>query len=136
MNNICLMGRLTKNPELKTTSTGVEFCVFRIAVDRRYKSDTGEKVTDFIDCKAWRKTAVFVDRFFDKGKMIAVCGEMQVDEYTDKDGNQRKWVYVNVENVDFCGSKSDGGAEPAPAPAPSVQNMSELTDDEDGELPF
>ena len=145
MNNICIMGRLTHDPELRNTSSGVEVVNFSVAVDRKYKSGD-EKVTDFIDCQAWRQTAVFIDRYFNKGKMIAVTGSLQTENYTDKNGNKRKKVYINVESVDFCGSKSDNdGGQSAPAaysaPAPaqaapsSAPNLDVQMDDDD-ELPF
>ena len=134
MNSICITGRLTKKPELKTTSTGIEVCVFCVAVDRRYKDANGEKVTDFIDCKAWKGTAVFVEKYFDKGKMIAITGDLRVENYTDKDGNKRKWVYVNVDAADFCGSKSDS-SEPA-STAPSTPAGTIDIEDDDEELPF
>ena len=143
MNNICIIGRLTHDTELRNTASGIEVLNFSIAVDRKYKSGD-DKVTDFIDCHAWRQTAVFIDRYFTKGKMIAVTGSLQTDNYTDKSGNKRKKVYINVENVDFCGGKSeDGGsgqatqvAYSAPAPSPdSVPNLDVAMDDDD-ELPF
>ena len=133
MNSICITGRLTKKPELKTTSTGIEVCVFCVAVDRRYKDANGEKVTDFIDCKAWNGTAVFIEKYFDKGKMIAITGDLRVENYTDKDGNKRKWVYVNVDAADFCGSKSDS-TEQASTASSTPASVLDIEDDE--ELPF
>ena len=134
MNSICITGRLTKKPELKTTSTGIEVCVFCVAVDRRYKDANGEKVTDFIDCKAWKGTAVFVEKYFDKGKMIAITGDLRVENYTDKEGNKRKWVYVNVDAADFCGSKSDS-TEPASTASIASAGVIDIVDD-DEELTF
>ena len=105
MNKIILKGRITADIELKTTQSGVEYCSFTIAIDRRVGKES-EKVTDFIHCKAWRQTAVFVDKYFSKGKEILLDGGMQVDKY-EKDGENRTYTYVNVNNVEFCGGKSD-----------------------------
>lgn len=107
MNKTILKGRLTGDPELKTTTSGIEYCTFTVAIDRRVGRDS-EKVTDFIPCKAWRQTAVFVDTYFSKGKEILLDGAMQVDKY-EKDGENRTYTYINVNNVEFCGGKSDNG---------------------------
>ncbi len=143
MNNVCLMGRLTRDPELKTTNSGKEVCNFSVAVNRRYKPQDGQEA-DFIDCQCWGGTAVFVEKYFQKGKMIAVQGEMQTRKYQDRNGNNRVAVYVNVNAVDFCGGKSeDGGsgqaaptAYSAPAPAPSAASSLDVAMDDDDELPF
>ena len=107
MNKTILKGRITADIELKTTQSGIEYCTFTVAVDRRVGKDS-EKVTDFIPCKAWRQTAVFVNTSFSKGKEILLDGSVQVDKY-EKDGENRNYTYVNVNSVEFCGGKSDGG---------------------------
>lgn len=134
INNSVLMGRITAEPELKKTQTDVSVMNFTIAVDRRYQPQGEEKKADFIDCVAWRNTADFISRYFRKGQMIAVVGELQTDVYTDKDGNKRKKVFISVENVSFCGSKTESGSEPnTPTPPPDDIEFDDVTDDE---LPF
>jgi single-strand DNA-binding protein len=109
INNAVLMGRLVATPELRATTNGVEVTSFTIAVDK-YAKQGEEKKADFIDCVAWRQTAVFVSKYFQKGSMIAVTGAIQTRTYEDKDGNKRKAVEIVVGNASFCGSKSDSGA--------------------------
>lgn len=112
--NICaLMGRICHDLEVKTTTNGVFVLRFRLAVDRAYTPKGEEKKTDFIDCLAWRNTAEFIDRYFNKGSMIAVVGSIQTSEFTDKDGNKRKQVEVVVDNASFCGGKQDSAVEAA-----------------------
>ncbi|MBQ3904244.1 MAG: single-stranded DNA-binding protein [Eubacterium sp.] len=143
INTVALMGRLTYEPELKTTASGVSVLRFQIAVDRNYQRQGTERQADFIDCVAWRQTAEFVSRYFHKGSLIAVEGSIQTQNYTDKDGNNRKSVEVVANNVSFCGSKNDGAGAPAQAfeqPAPSYasaqsSDFEEIVDDED-DLPF
>lgn len=112
INNVVLMGRLTAVPELKTTQSGISTIRFGVAVERRYNKQGEEKQTDFIDCVAWRQTAEFISKYFNKGSMIAVVGSIQTRSYEDKNGNKRKAVEVQVENVSFCGSKSESGNNP------------------------
>ena len=158
LNKIILMGRLTRDPELRHTQTGTPVASFSLAVDRDFKDKTtGEKATDFIDIVAWRQTAEFVSRFFTKGRMAVVEGRLQLRDWTDKEGNKRRSAEVVAENVYFGDSKRDaeGGGSyggsygggysapaapsaPAPAPyatAPAPDQFAEL-DDDDGELPF
>lgn len=111
MNSVILMGRLTADPELKTTSNGINYCRFTVAVDRPYKTGE-EKKTDFINCVAWRNTAEFVSKWFEKGKMIAVQGSIQTGNYTNNDGVKVYTTDINVDKVHFCGSKSDSGSAP------------------------
>lgn len=106
INNVSLMGRLTATPERKTTTSGKAVTSFCIAVDRRYTPQGEERQTDFISCTAWGKTAEFVCKWFGKGDMIAVIGEIQTRNYTDKNGNNRTAVEVVVGQVSFCGSKN------------------------------
>ena len=148
MNSICLMGRLTGDPELKTTSNGVSVTSFSVAVDRAYRSKDQERQTDFINCVAWRNTAEFISRFFHKGQRIALQGSLQSRKYTANDGSQRTVYEVVVDNAFFCESKG-GNAGGAPSydsqipvyseakPAFSTANSGDFEDiltDED--LPF
>lgn len=115
-NKIILMGRITHDLELKTTPNGIAACQFRIAVDRNYQKKGEEKVTDFFNVACWRGTAEFVTKWFGKGRMILIEGEMQTRQYTDKNGNPATWYEVNAERVCFTGEKKDD-AQPAAAPA-------------------
>lgn len=109
INKVILMGRLTADPELRQTTTGISSCNFTIAVDRGYKSANGEKQTDFIRCQAWRQTAEFVSRYFSKGKMIIIEGGLQNNNYTDANGVKHYSFVVNAESVHFGESKSSEG---------------------------
>ena len=112
LNHIVLMGRLTRDPELRRTGSGIAVASFSVAVDRDFgKNENGEKETDFIDCVAWRQTGEFVSKYFTKGRMIVVSGRLQVRSWTDKDGNKRRTAEVVADNVYFGDSKreSDGG---------------------------
>ena len=158
LNRIILMGRLTRDPELRHTQTGTAVASFSLAVDRDFKDkSTGEKSTDFIDIVAWRNTAEFVSRYLTKGRMAVVEGRLQMRDWTDRDGNKRRTAEVVADNVYFGDSKRDGegtGYAPAPAyggysapaapaaPAPGAYSapmggdqFADLSDD-DGELPF
>ena len=112
LNHIVIMGRLTKDPELRRTGSGVAVGGFTVAVDRDYKPDGGERETDFIDCVVWRSTAEFVSKYFAKGSMVVVSGRLQVRNWTDKDGNKRRTAEVVADNVYFGDSKRriDGNA--------------------------
>lgn len=105
INSVVLMGRLTAEPELRSTTSGISITRFTIAVNR-YSKD-GEDKADFINITAWRKTAEIVSKYFRKGSMIAVQGSIQTDNYTDRDGNKRKSFQVVANNVSFCGSKAE-----------------------------
>lgn len=108
LNHIAIMGRLTRDPELRVTGSGISVANFSVAVDRDFSGkDGGEKETDFIDCTAWRKTAEFVAKYFTKGRMIVVSGRLQTSSYTDKDGNKRRSVIVVADNCYFGDSKKD-----------------------------
>lgn len=147
LNKIILMGRLTRDPELRRTGSGTAVTSFSLAVDRDFKSQSGEKETDFIDIVAWRSTAEFVSKYFTKGRMAVVEGRLQIRDWTDKDGGKRRSAEVVADNVYFGDSKRDGagdyGAAPAysapsrPAAAP-VSGHSDFAEigEEDGELPF
>ena len=108
LNRIIIMGRLVRDPELRTTQSGVAVTSFTLAVDRDFKSrDSGEKSTDFIDVVAWRQTAEFVCKYFTKGRMAVAEGRLQIREWTDKDGNKRRTAEVVADNVYFGDSKRD-----------------------------
>lgn len=107
LNHITVMGRLTKDPELRRLQSGTGVASFTIACERDFSGKDGEKETDFIDCVAWHKTAEFVDKYFSKGRMAVVSGRLGIRNYTDKDGNKRKASEVTVENIYFADSKKE-----------------------------
>lgn len=148
MNVVCLLGRLTATPELKTTQGGVSVTSFSVAVDRTYQPKGAEqRQADFINCVAWRNTAEFICRYFQKGQRIALQGSLQSRSYTDKDGNRRTVYEVVIDNAFFAESKS-GATAPRSAdsqiptysePAPAFTNAAagdfeEIVGDDD--LPF
>ena len=147
LNKIILMGRLTRDPELRRTGTGTAVTSFSLAVDRDFKSQSGEKETDFIDIVAWRSTAEFVSKYFTKGRMVVVEGRLQIRDWTDKDGGKRRSAEVVADNVYFGDSKRDGGDSSGYSAAPAYKNaapsnfnaggsdFAEIGED-DGELPF
>lgn len=162
LNRIIIMGRLTRDPELRRTQTGTAVTSFTLAVDRDFKNkETGETGVDFIDCVAWRNTAEFVNNYFTKGRMAIVEGKLQIRPWKDKDGNNRRSAEVIVDNMYFGDSKRDGapqsdnyggnsygaGSYAAPAgynapmsggygaPSSGHSEFAEI-DDIDGELPF
>ena len=108
LNHIVIMGRLTRDPELRRTGSGIAVASFTVAVDRDFGGrDGGEKETDFIDCVAWRQTGEFVSKYFTKGRMIVVSGRLQIRSWTDKDGNKRRTAEVVADNCYFGDSKRD-----------------------------
>lgn len=120
MNKTILIGRLTADPELRQTQSGVASCRFTVAVDRKFADkNSGEKQSDFITCVAWRQTAEFVSRYFNKGKMIALEGSLRTGKYQDKNHEDvtHYTTEVYVDNVEFVGGKSDGGQQTQTAPA-------------------
>lgn len=143
LNCAIIMGRLTADPELRTTASGLSVTSFSVAVDRRFQRQGEEKQTDFINVVAWRQTAEFVSRYFHKGSMIAVQGSIRTRNYEDKNGNKRTAVEIVADNVSFCGSKAETGTG-APAvsrPAPSYQGgstdgFSVLPTNDDDAFPF
>ena len=151
LNRIIIMGRLVRDPELRTTQSGASVTSFTLAVDRDFKNkESGEKETDFIDVVAWRATAEFVCKYFSKGRMAIAEGRLQVRDWKDKDGNNRRTAEVVAENVYFGDSKREGAANHADTgsdvygygtpPSLSDENsggsgFSEISDD-DGDLPF
>ena len=162
LNHITIMGRLTRDPELRRTGSGIAVASFSVAVDRDFGGrDGGERETDFIDCVAWRQTGEFVSKYFTKGSMIVVSGRLQIRSWTDKEGNKRRSAEVVADNVYFGESKrssegassyggsygSNGGynSNPAPAPsygggysAPAAAPASDfaMLEDDDAQLPF
>ena len=166
LNHIVIMGRLTRDPELRRTGSGVAVASFSLAVDRDFApKDGGERETDFIDCVAWRQTGEFVSKYFTKGRMAVVSGRLQIRSWTDKDGNKRRSAEVVADNVYFGDSKRDndggnssysgnayggnsygGNAYSAPAPAPSYAGYTApasapasdfaMLEDDDAQLPF
>ena len=158
MNKSILIGRLTADPELRQTQSGVASCRFTVAVNRKFKNDKGEYEADFITCVAWRQTAEFVSRYFSKGKMIAVEGTLHTGSYQDKNYPDVKHYTtdVYVDNVEFCGDKGSSSTAAATAsqsyiptqqPQPTqaaaqapVEQSFDLSDFEeilsDGDVPF
>ena len=108
LNHIVIMGRLTRDPELRRTGSGIAVASFTLAVDRDFgKNENGERETDFIDCVAWRQTGEFVSKYFTKGRMAVVSGRLQIRSWNDKDGNKRRTAEVVADNVYFGDSKRD-----------------------------
>ena len=138
LNHIVIMGRLTRDPELRRTGSGLPVVSFSIAVDRDFKSkDAKEKETDFIDIVAWRSTAEFVSKHFTKGRMSVVSGRLQIRNWTDKDGNKRKTAEVVADNVYFGDAKPEISASYQPQfQAQATQQDFAVLTDEDPELPF
>ena len=157
LNHIVIMGRLTRDPELRRTGSGIAVASFTVAVDRDFGSrDGGERETDFIDCVAWRQTGEFVSKYFTKGSMIVVSGRLQIRNWTDKEGNKRRSAEVVADNCYFGESKrsNEGGAyggntyggnaysAPAPsyggysAPAAAPASDFAMLEDDDAQLPF
>ena len=131
LNRIIIMGRLTRDPELRRTKGGNAVTSFALAVDRGFKSADGAKETDFIDVVAWRNTAEFAAKYFAKGRMGVVEGRLQMRDWTDKDGNKRRSAEVVADNIYFADSKRDD----ASADKPPAQTFEEVLED-DGDLPF
>lgn len=136
MNKVELIGRLTKEPEIKLTSNQTQFCNFTIAVDRRFKDANGQRQADFINCVAWKNTAVFIQKYFHKGNKIGVVGSIQTRSYDDQNGQKKFITEVIVDEVEFV--ESQQSAQPAPQPA-TAPNETAVTADEPAEpvgLPF
>ena len=156
LNHITIMGRLTRDPELRRTGSGIAVASFTLAVDRDFgKNEQGERETDFIDCVAWRQTGEFISKYFTKGRMIVVDGRLEMRDWTDKDGNKRIAAEVVVANAYFGDSKRDDqgnssyggnayggnnyggnsyGGYNAPAAAPASDFA--MLEDDDAQLPF
>lgn len=130
LNKIFVMGRLTRDPELRRTQGGNAVTSFALAVDRDFKSADGTKETDFIDVVAWRNTAEFAAKYFTKGRMAVVEGRLQMRDWTDKEGNKRRSAEVVADNIYFGDSKRDDA--PAGNSAPTFEEI----DEDGGDLPF
>lgn len=150
LNKIFIMGRLTRDPELRRTQSGTAVTSFTLAVDRDFKSQSGEKETDFIDVVAWRATAEFAAKYFTKGRMAIVEGRLQIRPWTDKEGNSRRSAEVVADNIYFGDSKRDSAGDMGGYSAPAYtapaggysapvgggsSGFAEI-DEEDGDLPF
>ena len=150
LNKIFIMGRLTRDPELRRTQSGTAVTSFTLAVDRDFKSQSGEKETDFIDVVAWRATAEFAAKYFTKGRMAIVEGLLQIRPWTDKEGNSRRSAEVVADNIYFGDSKRDNAGDMGGYSAPAYtapaggysapvgggsSGFAEI-DEEDGDLPF
>ena len=133
MNTVILMGRLTKDTELKATNSGLSVCRFTVAVDR-YSKD-GEDKTDFINCVAWRNTADFIDKYFSKGQRIALTGSIQTGSY-EKDGRTVYTTDVLVDKAEFCESKKNSDSAPAPTRARKPKETEDIAPDISEDLPF
>ena len=150
LNRIILMGRLTRDPELRHTQSGTAVASFSLAVDRDFKNQSGEKETDFVDIVAWRSSAEFVSRYFTKGRMAVVEGRLQMRDWTDREGNKRRSAEVVAENVYFADFKKEGdtggaranyqqgayGGEYSSYPSSAYTDSFSDMDDDDGNLPF
>lgn len=154
LNKIVLLGRITAEPELKTTQSGASVIGFTLAVDRDFKSKDGDRECDFIPCTAWRGTAEFIAKYFTKGSSAAVAGSLQSRHWQDNDGNKRTSWEVQVDNIYFAGAKKQEGTQnfaPVGAPVPvsvdegrsQLDEMGSRFDNvrfvetaDDGELPF
>lgn len=149
LNVVAIMGRLVADPELRTTGNGINVCSFRIACDRNFVQNGQERQADFIDVVAWRQSAEFICKYFQKGSLIAVEGSLQSRQYQDKNGNKRTAVEVLANQINFAGGKKPGGQpvddggeappkdyrEPAPAYSQgSADDFAVISDDDD--LPF
>ena len=126
LNHIVLQGRLTKDPELRRTGSGIPVASFTVAVDRDFSGrDGGEKETDFIDCVAWRQTGEFVSKYFTKGSMIVVSGRLQIRSWTDKEGGKRRTAEVVADNCYFGDSKKSSEGDNSTDQAPKAYQESE-----------
>ena len=146
LNSISVMGRLTRDPELRRTGSGKPVTSFTLACDRDFKnSQTGEKEVDFLDCVAWNSTAELVEKYFRKGQMAVATGRLQIRQYTDKNGQKRRQAEILVSSVYFCGNRENGTqagsvadngystpAYQTPAPAANFA----MLEDDDAQLPF
>lgn len=133
MNKVILIGRITKDLEVKLTSNQTKYVNFTIAVDRKFKDADGNRQTDFINCVAWKQTADFISKYFKKGSRIGVSGSIQTRSY-DKDGQKVFITEVNVEDAEFVESKAD--SQPAPSKPVEPSEPADLVSESTGNLPF
>ena len=136
MNKIIIHGRLTRDPDLRKTNSGVDVCTISVAVDRDFVKEGEERQADFFDCTFWRGKASAVAKYFSKGREIVVCGSMQSRKYQDKDGNNRTAWGIESCDFDFCGSKSENSGSAAPVTVVGTAEDYQLLDGDDGALPF
>lgn len=153
MNKVELVGRLTKNPEIRLTANQTQFCQFTVAVDRKFKDANGQRQADFISCLAWKNTAVFIQKYFHKGNKIGVVGSIQTRSYDDQNGQKKFVTEVIVDEVEFVESQNTTQVQnSAPVPEPQapvvfqnvapvaptapVQQTQVVDDEVPGELPF
>lgn len=136
LNRICIMGRITRDLELRRTQDGTAVTSFTVAVDDDFKSKaTGEKKTYFLDVVAWRQAAEFVCQYLGKGRMVVVEGKLTVRDWTDKDGNKRRNAEIIADNIYFADSRAGNSVAPQYAAESAAGGFAEVSDD-DGELPF
>ena len=146
LNIVAIMGRMVKDPELKTTNSGKSVCAFRIANDSGYKDASGQNQTNWLDVTAWGKTAEFVCKYFPKGALIAIGGRLQTRQYQDKTGQTRTAVEIVANNANFCGGKKStspaqqNATQRPTAPSQRTQGEPDADyapiDDDEGDLPF
>ena len=137
MNKVILVGRLTKDPEIKLTTNQTKFCQFTLAVDRRFKDQNGQRQADFINCIAWRQTAEFIAKYFNKGSRIGVVGSIQTRSY-EKDGQKSFATEVVIDEAEFVentNKSDDTGKKESETPVEIESNTGEIMD-EGGQLPF
>lgn len=132
MNTIILKGRLTKDPELKATQSGISICRFCVAVNRRFNKDEA----DFINCVAWRSTAEFISKYFKKGQEICLSGALMVNRWENEEGKSEWSSEVTVDNAEFCGSKSENNVEQSVDTVDPLQELNATAEDLAEELPF
>lgn len=133
MNKVELVGRLTKDPEIRLTNNQTQFCGFTLAVDRRFKDSNGERQADFINCIAWKERAVFIQKYFHKGSRIGICGSIQTRTYDDNDGKKVFVTEVLVDEAEFVESASKPSE---PTTLPPTEPVSSLPEEVDAPLPF
>lgn len=133
-NKVILMGRLTRDPELRTTQSGISMCRFSIAVDRQFQKQGEERKADFFDVNVWRNTAEFVCKYFSKGKMIHIEGRLMNDNYTDQNGNKVYRNSIVADQVCFCGDKSGAGSGSSPQKPPDQKQDQQPTQIDSGDL--
>lgn len=137
MNKVMLVGRLTKDPELKLTTNQTQYCQFTVAVDRRFKDANGQRQADFINCLAWKQTAVFIQKYFKKGARIGLCGSIQTRNYDDQNGQKHFLTEVVVEEAEFVESTAKNDIETVEKKEETTNGLPELPDHEiGGQLPF
>lgn len=136
LNKAIIMGRLTADPELKHTQSGVAVASFTLAVDRRYKNEDGSRQADFLRCVAWRHLAEFVCKYFAKGRMLAMTGSIQTRSYTDREGNNRTAVEIVADEIDFTGERRPEAQSAAGASPYRAGDFSDAIPPEEYDIPL